>query len=72
MMQRGAKILSVQIQGDRITLWAVVDTLADEVPREINIRGTGHALRGVKPDSFIGTVQDGPYVWHVFDSGDLR
>lgn len=34
----------------------------------IAIRGTGHACDDVEFWPHIGTVTDGPYVWHVFGS----
>lgn len=70
LMPKGAQILSVGTQGNRLFLWAMVDSNAALESREIAIFGTGHPL----PDSelaaaFIGTTQqhEGALVWHVFD-----
>jgi hypothetical protein len=69
-MPKGAKVLSVQMQFDRITAWALVDN-AELVsqPVRFHVIGTGYPL----PDytdawQFIGTVQmlDGSLIFHVF------
>lgn len=68
----GAKILSARPSGTLglINIWAIVDPGAPTVTRVIGSVGTGFAkvdhlsaYRG----SFIDTVIDGPYVWHLFD-----
>lgn len=65
-MPVGAEILDVQMQAGIPTLWALVDTRIDVETRRFEIYGTGHAL----PDAHrrhVGTVQEGPLVWHVFE-----
>lgn len=67
-MPKGAQILSTDV-GDpfeNILIWAVVDTNAPLEVRRLEIRGTGHPLGEV--GDFIATVQDPPYVWHVFEA----
>lgn len=58
--------LSIQIQNHQICLWALVNP--DELPelREFIIAGTGNLLpnEGMK---YLGTVQQPPYVWHIFE-----
>lgn len=59
------EVLTVQVQNGEIVAWAIVDTADERVKQRIVIVGTGHPL----PDNIdlhIGTVQIGPYVWHVF------
>lgn len=58
-------ILSVQEQDDQLCLWVQVDTEAPEVERIIRVIGTGNHL----PDNlcYIGTVQQKPYVWHIYE-----
>lgn len=65
-MPTGARVLSVQLQGDTICLWAEVDPKAEQQPRDFYIVGTGHEYnpRGLE---YRGTVQTGVYVWHVFE-----
>lgn len=65
----GARILHCGMQNETITIWALVDSLDEggACTRAIHVRGTGHQIE--RPDrlSHIGTVFDGPFVWHVFE-----
>ncbi len=67
-MPRDAQILHVGLQGGWLNVWAGVDPVFrdDTVPRRIQVVGTGHEEL---PDNVwhLGTVQQGPYVWHVFE-----
>ena len=67
-MPEGAKILTVQMQGQTLCLWALVD-VEPELPkqnREIEIIGTGNQIIEA-PRRYIATTQCGPWVWHVFE-----
>lgn len=66
----GAKVLDVQLQDRRLHLWACVDLAGAHVDRRFLVFGTGHGV----PDGlqYIATVQDGPYVWHVFEEVPLK
>lgn len=66
-MPENAQILSVQYQADNLVLWAIVNPAKPIVPRTIMIFGTGHLLPDLDLRNFIGTVQDGGLVWHVFE-----
>jgi hypothetical protein len=46
-------------------LWAEVETDQKEEAQFVYSVGTGH---GLVPDNcrFIGSVQEGPYVWHIY------
>lgn len=59
------KILSAQVQHDVVCIWAAVDPSSPTVAKTILICGTGHQV----PTGayFIGTVQTGNYVWHIFE-----
>lgn len=62
---RGAKFLTFQLQDGTPCFWALVDESAPLVEYLVTVRGTGHAI----PDNrgtYIGTAQDGTYVWHGF------
>ena len=64
----GAEILSVQMQGDQLQLWALVDErLTETFHTEIVIVGTGHPVPEVK--KFLGTFQmlGGSLVFHAFE-----
>jgi len=64
-MPRGARVVHIGMQSGHVTLWAIVDTGADEdVSRSFTCYGTGQQIgRG----DYIGTVRDGPYIWHIFE-----
>lgn len=59
-------ILTAQMQDGRVTLWAAVDISRGVEKRRIRVLPTGADL----PDGYeyIATVQDGFYVWHVFEA----
>lgn len=73
MMPPGAEILSVEIQGGIICLWALIDVKKEtqlEVPHQIEIVGTGNPMQQIDhwlSRKFIGTVQQGQFVWHIFE-----
>lgn len=64
--------ISGTYEGDQLTheivLWAIVD----EDPQiwsstvRVEMRGTGAPLHNDRLHSFIGTVRDGIFVWHIF------
>jgi hypothetical protein len=68
-MPAGAEVLSVQVQGDSVCLWAMVDTEAAAEVRRFRMFGTGHPLPRDAAGRlrFVGTVQDGWYVGHLFE-----
>lgn len=65
-MPADAEVLSFQLQDKDLCAWALVDPEAYQVPRGFVIVGTGHEVpkRLLK---FIGTAQQGPFVWHLFE-----
>lgn len=67
-MPHGAKILSVQAQGDDLVIWAQVAPANSPESRTIQIYGTGMVLDS-QPRIHLGTVQmhGGSLVWHVFE-----
>jgi len=65
-MPERAEILSVQMQGGVPCIWAQVDTDYDLETRLFYIYGTGHRMDDFAVMKFIGTVQEGQFVWHVF------
>jgi len=68
-MPAGAEVLTVQIQHDKICLWAKVDPTARTEKRVFVVYGTGHPIEDDSNLSYIGTVQmaGGTLVWHVFE-----
>lgn len=67
MMPYSAKPLSVQTQGGRPCLWALVDDDAPTVSRTFCVVGTGNPFPE-NAHTFVGTWQDGPFVWHLFEA----
>lgn len=62
----GAQILSVQQQGDKWQLWALINPNSDVEVRTIGIFGTGQPI----PDrlmTHISTFQQDHFVWHAFE-----
>jgi len=67
-MPKLARILDIQYQNGTLCMWALVDDNDLIVNRFFTVIGTGHNI----PDfshglEYIKTVQDGPYVWHIFE-----
>lgn len=69
-LPEGAKILTVQMQGRALRLWALIDpTVAKVRQRTFEVFGTGHDM-DEWPRDYIGTVQQPvgvDLVWHVFE-----
>ncbi len=71
-MPRGAISLSANMQNGWLCVWALVDPDMPLVDHLFSVLGTGHPVDAMdEQGAFIGTVFDGPYVWHVFDLGDI-
>ncbi len=68
MMPEGAEILSAQMQGDSLCLWALVNPDAPKQRREIEVLGTGNPAPDAKR-RYISTTQmhGGALVWHIFE-----
>lgn len=72
-MPRDAALLSVQLQGDWIVLYALHhSTTGDWVRRKIVVLETGKEQPNDTPLTFVGAVMfdGGKYVLHVFDGGE--
>lgn len=68
MLPEGAEILSAQMQGETLCLWALVNPDAPKQRREIEVLGTGNPA----PEAarrYIATVQShtSALVWHIFE-----
>jgi hypothetical protein len=67
-MPQGATVLHIApSSATGLLLWATVNPDAPTETRTFHVRGTGHPLGNV--GSHLGTVQAGPFVWHVFEGG---
>lgn len=67
-MPGGAKVLSIQYQGNIPTIWAMVDTYNREAHREFFVFGTGHDIPSATTITYLATIQDpNGFVWHIFE-----
>ncbi len=72
-MPKNSAILSVAMQHDKLTLWALVETEEPLIHRLFFVAGTGSSqLLSADSKTFIATVQDPPFVWHIFDLGEVE
>lgn len=70
-MPMDPRFLFVAVQDDVLSLWALVAPEAGLWPRRIRIYGTGNPGPQLG-ECYIGSVQKGPFVWHVFDAGHVK
>lgn len=67
-MRKGAKILSLQVQGGTACIWAVVDDLAPEITRKLIAVDTGDNVPNPQKFDYIDMAlfHGGTYVVHYF------
>jgi hypothetical protein len=65
-LPEGAQILHFGIQNNRLMIWALVESDNPNKRRIFRMAGTGHSIIEKNP-LHIGTVFDGPFVWHLFE-----
>lgn len=65
-MSGGAKVIEAVMQHGRFTLWAVVAPSERPQQRIFYIVGTGQDIPA-DAHTYLGTVHDGPYVFHIFE-----
>ena len=62
---QGSVIRHVAMQGETPCIWAEVDEEQQTTERTFRFYGTGHH---VEPGwQWVGTVQQPPFVWHIFE-----
>lgn len=66
-MPRAAEVLTAQMQGNTLCLWAEVVIGRHPEKREFLIIGTGNPIDPSVEKKYIGTVQQNGFVWHVFE-----
>lgn len=67
-MPEQARVLSIQIQSGKPTIWAMVNTEWPLEKRTFLMYSTGHKMNEL--DLFrthIGTIQLNAFVWHIFE-----
>lgn len=65
-MPQGAEVLRVGMQGSTICLWACFIQNQPMAGRIFQIVGTGQPV--VLRDTYIGSVTDGAFEWHIWES----
>ena len=62
------KILDIQYQGDDLYMWAIVEPESESTMTVVpTVVGTGWPQKSFSSlGKYFKTVQEGPYVWHVF------
>lgn len=72
MMPANARILSIQVQGDEICLWAEVYVDRDNQLEEhtLIMRATGQPV-AKGSEVYRATVQLNSYVWHIYEEPHL-
>lgn len=73
-MPRGSKILKAVAWGPgKFAMWALVDPLAPPRKRAIKLYATGQEIDNelALTGQYIATLEDGPYILHVFDHGEM-
>lgn len=53
--------------GQGLAIWALVSPDAPTVPRDFEVFGTGHEIGNMTNKRYIGTCDDGPFVWHLIE-----
>ena len=69
-LPRSAQILTVDLQGSEIKLWALVDPKRPMIKRRFRLSGTGHPIEeDMENLKYINTflVHEGAVVVHVFE-----
>jgi hypothetical protein len=68
-MPKGAEILTIDIQNGQMfnaQMWVKVNTENETEKRMFEVIGTGQNFDDTNR-KYVGTYQDGPFVWHVFE-----
>lgn len=67
-MPYDAEVLTVQMQGNIPTIWAMVDPDSRPyIERRFQIIGTGHPIPDDFKGEYITTFQESIFVWHIFE-----
>ncbi|TFH10743.1 MAG: hypothetical protein E4H07_04955 [Nitrosomonadales bacterium] len=66
LVPKDATFLSVQMQKDKLCLWAECVVNSDLEKRTVEILGTSHIFE-FAARKYISTVQDGIFVWHIYE-----
>jgi hypothetical protein len=70
MLPNGSEFLTFQVQNEKPFVWVKFNTECEYrlEPRVLMVVGTGHEFNLATPsDKYIGTIQQPPFVWHLFE-----
>ncbi len=70
LMPKSAKTLSIQEQRGKLFLWALIDPSEEcHVKKRFYVFGTGNYITLFQVDEMkhISTIQQGKFVWHIFE-----
>lgn len=65
-LPRESQVVSFQIQDRTPTIWVLQETNNEKISRTFFIVGTGWEITQENFE-YIGTAQDGYFVWHLFE-----
>ncbi len=70
-MPEGAEVLHVGMQDEGLMLWALAKAPSEHAwaneTRTFRVYGTGHPIPDDVLAQYLGSVKDGPFIWHVFE-----
>ena len=66
-MPLNSKILTVMMQDTQLCLWAEVLPDIPTEDRTIEIFGTGNPMDYTVNRKYIGSVNDGVFIWHIYE-----
>lgn len=78
LLPHGSKVLTVQMQNGKPYIWAQHEPGARKCERDFLVVSTGEQFeiettrigplsREVQMSRYVGTWQDGPHVWHLYE-----
>ena len=69
-MPEESKIIHIEIQYGKPTLWAVVNTESPIKTKKFKLIGTGHPIELNNKLNYLKTFSESIFIWHLFE--DLK
>lgn len=66
LTDRFVSVLKVDWQGNHLCVWCLVSDLARESSLTFMALPTGYEFPFSEDTHYLDSIQDGPYVWHIF------
>jgi hypothetical protein len=67
-LPKGANVVKFDSQNGKYCIWALVDPESPKEVRYFTVVGTGWDIDDT--DCYIGTIQEGSFVWHCLEVSD--